>query len=522
MTSMKQIISLVVCCGFFWGFSAQSDSLDVDNIALDSISSTQNQDTVRVVGLKLDPDSLADIGSSLIDENLLLENDILSRWDDVMNDPLKELYEFEEADSLWIANHESIDFSDTVYAERLHDLDLRSPIDYSYNSTVRSFINYYCQKKKHQTALVLGRSKMYFPMFEQILDEFDMPYELKYLAVVESSLRCDATSRMGAKGLWQFMYATGRAYGLEINSYVDERMDPEKATRAACQYLKYLHGLYQDWNLALAAYNAGPGNVNKAIRRSGGKRNYWQIRRYLPRETRSYVPIFTAVSYAFEYANEHQLRALPYAYSFFDTDTVEVFKQVDLRTVATYTGISYSELQLLNPVYKRGIIPLNKKGNTIRLPYEQVAKFWESKESILTEPVVQIPVIQKTKTPKGTLTYYRVRNGDVLGTIAQRHGVSVSQLKQWNNIRGTRIYSGQKLKIYANKAPISGYKKSKTPITASSKPSTGSRYHTIKSGDTLWDIAKLYPGVSVSDLKRWNNHINFRRLKPGQRIVVGK
>ncbi|MEM7161475.1 MAG: LysM peptidoglycan-binding domain-containing protein [Bacteroidota bacterium] len=455
-------------------------------------------------------------------EDVLIDNPTIDLWDEILNDPLKELYEYDEADSAWIGNIQKIEFPDSVFAQRLFELDQRSPITFANNSQVRTMIDVFVNRKKHQTAIMMGRSKMYFPLFEQILDENDMPYELKYLPVIESALRTDARSRMGAMGLWQFMYATGKAYGLDINSYVDERRDPEKSTRAACRYLKYLHGLYDDWSMALAAYNAGPGNVNKAIRRSGGKKNYWQIRRYLPRETRSYVPNFIAMAYAFEYADAHKLRALPYPFSFFETDTLIINKQLSFDAVAKHTGISIKELELLNPVYKRNFIPLNKNGNSFRLPNTYLSKYLEHENTILKEPLIQKAASKKEL--EKDVTYYRVRSGDVLGSIAERYGVGLSQLRAWNNIRGSRIYPGQKLTIYYNKLPA---KSSKTTVAKKTKQKarvdhTGKAYHTVKRGDTLWDIAKLYEGVSVNDLKKWNAHMNFRNMKPGQRIIVKK
>ena len=461
------------------------------------------------------------------DQEVLVDNKTIDIWDEVLNDPLKKLYEYDEADSAWIKSALNVIVSDSIFAQRLFHMDQKSPIHFVNNNSVRTMINVFVNRQKHQTALTLGRSKMYFPLYEQILDENEMPYELKYLSVIESALRPDAHSRMGAKGLWQFMYATGKAYGLDINSYVDERMDPEKSTRAACKYLKYLHGLYNDWNLALAAYNAGPGNVNKAIRRSGGKRDYWQIRRYLPRETRSYVPNFLAMAYTFEYAKEHQLRALPYPIAFYETDTLVVRKQISFANVARHTGMKVSELQLLNPEYKRNIIPMNSQGNVLRIPKAYLDEYFAAENAIAMEPVVQQLVTNyKKSSPKSNrdVTYYRVKSGDVLGTIAEKYGVGLSRLKAWNNIRGSRIHPGQKLTIYYTKMPTYSSKPAVTQTTQKETyaSNTGKQYHTVRMGDTLWDIAKLYNGVSMYDLQKWNSHINFKKMKPGQRIIVKK
>lgn len=515
---MRQVSIFLFCIFFFLSSIAQVDSIKT-GVFKDSIPELEQ--------LKNGIDDLSkEIHTAIIpfieDRDVLIDNKTIDLWDQILNDPLKQLYEYTEADSLWVKNSRPVHFSDSVYAQRLFNMDQISPIHFANNKSVRTMINVFVNRQKHQTGLTLGRSKMYFPLYEQILDENEMPYELKYLSVIESALRPDAHSRMGAKGLWQFMYATGKAYGLDINSYVDERMDPEKATRAACKYLKYLHGLYNDWNLALAAYNAGPGNVNKAIRRSGGKRDYWQIRRYLPRETRSYIPNFIAMAYAFEYADEHELRALPYPYAFYETDTLIVQKQVSFEIVSRYTGISVTDLSLLNPEYKRNIIPLNSKGNVLRIPKEYLDEYWAAEDSIAREPVVQHVVSEKEI--KKDVTYYRVKSGDVLGSIAERYGVGLSKLKSWNNIRGSRIYPGQKLTIYYAKMPVTTKKKT----VHQNKPNevyasnTGSQYHTVRRGDTLWDIAKLYNGISVYDLQRLNSNINFKKMRPGQRIIVKK
>jgi len=515
---MKQIFySLIIL--FSLDAIAQQDSIFFEPVSIDSVK----KEKVNNVGLQeIQAEQPLDIIIYSEDTEILVDNPTIDLWDKTLNDPLKEIYEYTAADSAWISNQPKVVFNDSVYAQRLFDMDQISPITFANNSSVRTMIDVFVNRKKHQTAVNLGRSKMYFPLFEQILDENDMPYELKYLSVIESALRTDARSRMGATGLWQFMYATGKAYGLDINSYVDERMDPEKSTRAACRYLKYLHSLYDDWSLALAAYNAGPGNVNKAIRRSGGKRNYWKIRRYLPRETRSYVPNFIAMAYAFEYADEHQLRALPYPYAFYETDTIIVKKQLSFSSVSKFTGISVKDLSLLNPEYKRNFIPINRNGNVFRLPKKYLSKFWEFENAILSEPIVQ--QVQTQQEIAKDVTYYRVRSGDVLGTIAERHGVGVSQIRAWNNLRGSRIYPGQKLTIYYNKKPVTSSKRTVAKANTSNTKAnyTGKAYHTVRRGDTLWDIAKLYDGVSVSDLKRWNSHINFRNMKPGQRIIVKK
>jgi len=340
-------------------------------------------------------------------------------------------------------------YTDSIYARRLYLLDRETPMDLGYNSTVKGFIDLYARRRKELSSKVLGLSNLYFPLIEETFDRYGIPLELKYLAIVESALNPTARSRVGATGLWQFMYATGKMYGLQSTSYVDDRMDPYKSTEAAAKYLKYLHGLYDDWNLALAAYNSGPGNVNKAIRRSGGKKDFWSISPYLPRETRGYVPAFIAVNYIMNYATEHNVYPEVCQLSFFDCDTIQISKGLRFDQLSAFTGISVEELSRLNPRYKTGVIPENGKKHTLLLPVDKVGVFLANEDSIYAYKKDEAPKeIIEQEEEKIT---YRVRSGDVLGTIARKHGVSVNSIKSWNNIRGTTIYPGQKLIIHVNR-----------------------------------------------------------------------
>jgi membrane-bound lytic murein transglycosylase D len=335
-----------------------------------------------------------------------------------------------------------------VVADRLEILNAESPMDISWNPTVQQYINYYVVKRKMQSGRMLSLSQQYFPLFEEKLDKYNLPLELKYLSVVESALNPQAKSRVGASGLWQFMYATGKAYDLRVNSFVDERMDPEKATEAACQYLKKLYGMYDDWMLALAAYNSGPGNVNKAIRRSGGKRTYWEIRPYLPRETKGYVPSFIAVAYAMNFASDHNIYPSANLLSWYECDTIQLNnKEVRFDQVVAHTSTNMEEIQWLNPMYTKGLVPADGHRYALRLPASVVTEFIQNEALIYShEPEKTLEVTEEEEP-----IIYPVKSGDVLGTIAQKHGVSVSQLKQWNNIRGTLIRPGQKLRIYTDR-----------------------------------------------------------------------
>lgn len=330
----------------------------------------------------------------------------------------------------------------TLIFMRLELLDAETPMDLHPQEVILNYITFYATRRNEQLGRMLGLSQYYFPLFEEYLDKYDVPLELRYLPIVESALNPKARSRVGATGLWQFMYGTGRMFDLKINSYVDERMDPRRSTEAACRYLKKLHGMYNDWSLALAAYNAGPGNVNKAIRRSGGKTTYWEVRNYLPRETRGYVPAFIAVNYLMNFHEEHNIFPVEATCSWAETDTLQVTQQVRFDQVAAFTDMTEEELAWYNPSYRRGVVP---KGGAyeLRLPYSEVDAFITLEDSIRNYKPEAEPEVAEDEP-----IVYSVRSGDVLGTIAERHGVRVSQLKAWNNIRGHMIQVGQKLYIY--------------------------------------------------------------------------
>lgn len=406
-------------------------------------------------------------------------------------------------------------------AHRLKAIDMESPIDLAYRPELESYIHFYTEKRRNQMSRMLDLSQFYFPMFEEHLAKYNLPLELKYLAVVESALNPHARSRVGATGLWQFMYATGKAYGLEVNSYYDERTDPLMATDAACRYLKKLHSLYDDWLLALAAYNAGPGNVNKAIRRSGGKTTYWGIRPYLPRETRGYVPAFIAVNYTMTFATEHNLYPDGMSISLFESDTVLVKDNLRFDQIAAYTNMTEEDLVWLNPLYTKKVIPGSQGAMVLRLFRDECKNYIAFEDSMLNyKPELTEEYVKKSESARGNKTYYTVRSGDVLGVIAQRHGVRVSDLRAWNNLRGNMIRPGQKLTLYgAKNKPKESPKK---PKTSESQISGDYIYHTVRKGDTLWDIAQLYPGVSSTDIERLNPGVNSRNLKLGQKIRIQK
>lgn len=448
------------------------------------------------------------------------------------------------------------DFPDSVYIARLQEIP--SLIDLSYNRLVKNYINVYTVKRREQVEMMLGLSDYYFPMFEEIFDLYDVPYELKYLAIIESALNPRAVSRAGAVGTWQFMYRTGKVYGLRINSLVDERRDPMKATHAAAKFLSDLYGIYGDWTLALAAYNCGPGNVNKAIRRSGGKRDFWEIYYYLPRETRGYVPAFIAATYAMNYYRDHLLQKKTAEFSLY-TDTLMISEKLHLQQVSDVLKIPIKELRDLNPQYRYDIIPAT--GNetyALTIPVIQTSTFIDLQDSIFTyKDSVFFDPAKTTAMPRQHVPGYRaelpadkydkliytVKAGDNLGFIADWYDIRIADLRYWNNINRNIIRTGQKLVIYKPKGSGSRYaglndmtftekqkfagREVQAPALASSAPAEELAdgeflLYTVKPGDTLWDIARKYPGVNESDIARWNNLGTGNRINPGQQLKIKK
>jgi membrane-bound lytic murein transglycosylase D len=418
------------------------------------------------------------------------------------------------------------EFSDSVYCARLNVMNEMSPFHLDCNDQTLSTIKFFTQKRRGFVRVVLGRSKLYFDMFEEKLAEHNMPIELKYLAVIESGLRPQVKSRAGALGLWQFMYRTGLMYGLNENSYIDERMDPELATEAACRYLKKLYEIYNDWNLALAAYNAGPGNVNKAIRRSGNKLTYWEVRPFLPKETQGYVPNFIAAAYLMTYHAEHNIVPMEATVTYNQLDTMCLQKGVHFSSISKLLSIDEEEVKRLNPIYKRDYIPKTDPQQCISLPMPLIGQLvsgidslYEIEYSTFTAPTTPIthtnPVVNNTtptvETPAGSYEYYMVKSGETLGTIASRFGTTVGAIQQMNGLNSTRIYVGQRLKVKAG----SGAATTQTTPT----PTNTAKYYTVRSGDTFGKIAQRH-NKSQTQLKRLNPSVNIDRLSIGQKIRV--
>ncbi len=365
---------------------------------------------------------------------------------------------FKELDAVFLEKIDS-DITETeiptltteVLKERLNYLNSKTPFYVEYNPQLEAIIKRFLKTRKDRYATLMARSKFYFPLIEEQLAKHNIPLEMKYLVVVESALNPNAKSPVGATGLWQFMYQTGKQYGLKVSSYVDERSDVLKATEAACKYLNKLYEIFGDWDLALAAYNSGPGNVNKAIRRSGSK-NYWNMRQFLPRETASYVPLFYATMYLFEFADKHAIQPKKISIQYHQTDTLQVQKQITFDQIMQATSIDKKMLKFLNPQYKIEVIPVIKDRHyTLRLPTNYIGLFVQNEDRIYR--FAELDAAKREKPlPKYTelnnRIRYKVKNGDFLGKIARRYGVSVKKIMRWNGMKSTRLRIGQRLIIY--------------------------------------------------------------------------
>jgi membrane-bound lytic murein transglycosylase D len=448
--------------------------------------------------------------------------------------------------------------SDSLIVSRLQETE--SVIKLSYNSIVKDYIETIINRRPVITEIILGLSAFYFPQFEEILDRFELPIELKYLAIIESALNPRAVSRVGAVGLWQFMYGTAKGLNLQVNSLIDERRDVQKSTEAAARYLKNLWDMYHDWHLVIAAYNCGPGNVNKAINRAGGKTDYWKIYFALPRETREFVPAYIATTYIMNYFREHQLTPL-YPKISLSTDTVIVHKSLNLKQISDNLNINIEALRDLNPMYKRDIVPgTPEKGYPVRMPADLIASFIEKEDTILnykrenlfpgntiTQPATETEYYDIGNIEGKTKISYTVKSGDNPGYIADWFDIPVAELKMWNHISRNMIRAGQKLVIFVPNEKVEYYKKINNlsfiakqelsgykaePVTSAVSAGSGAVaavqatnddnyiYHTVQKGENFWTIAKQYPGVTNTDILQLNNITDERSLRAGQKLKI--
>lgn len=429
--------------------SAQTDHdttrVDLNNLEIVTEEAVNNYDK-PLSALHLDYISDKDSIKFDVPESMMLNIDsLMNNWQS------RTLLQLLESDSVY----EIQPVNDSIYADRLNRL--QTIIQMTYNDVTKQFIERYANRHRRLISNMLGLSTYYMPMIENALDKYNMPQELKYLPIIESAFNPKAVSRVGAKGLWQFMFKTAKSYGLKANSYIDERFDPLKSTHAAIRYLRDLYNFFQSWDLAIAAYNCGPGNVKKAIIRSGGKTNFWQIYRYLPRETRGYIPAFIAANYIMNYYEEHGITpmqpTLPIA-----TDTIHVSKNLHFSQVAELCEIEMEALRAMNPQYIRDIIPGKSETCVLRLPNETITSMLTLGDTIYKHkqeqffPENQLAQLEKSvKLNDGGRSYskrHKVRNGETLSTIARKYGVSVKQIMKANGMRSTRIRAGRYINIY--------------------------------------------------------------------------
>jgi membrane-bound lytic murein transglycosylase D len=420
-------------------------------------------------------------------------------------------------------------YDDYTFQARLAKLDALSPFDLVYNEHVKGFINLYCVRKRESVSRMMGVAQLYYPMFEEVFDRYNLPLELKHLAVIESALIPYAKSKAGATGLWQFMYPTGKMFGLHVTSYVDERCNPYKATVAAAEYLKSLYDMFGDWQMVLAAYNAGPGTITKAIRRSGGKKTYWEIRPFLPTETQGYVPAFIAANYVMSYGPEHNLYPAVPRKTYFEVDTVIVKEQMDFDQLSQALDVSKEEILYFNPQYRKNIIPSG--GNSICLPKNKIGLFLTNEQDIYAALKVQQQgggyVVENIEEVKQSHT---VKPGEKLSTIARKYGVTVADLQSWNYIGKKGLKPGKKLVVYVrtnksqpaklevkpeNNSNVAAAKEKENKTLASTSTYL---YHKVKKGETIYAISKQY-GVSTKTIKALNN-LDSDDLKMGQTLKV--
>ncbi|MFT4599902.1 MAG: membrane-bound lytic murein transglycosylase D [Arenicella sp.] len=465
------------------------------------------------------------------------------RFIEVVENSLFEYYEetwgkeraYEVIDSLGYEDKDRPSFSDSTYVARLNKLNKTTPIDVASNAEMIRVVKYFASKRRRFTSICIGRSKLFFPMYEEYLDKYDMPMELKYLSVIESGLRPTVKSRVGAAGLWQFMYRTGRMFGLDSDSYVDERMNPELATDAACRYLKYLYGMYGDWSIALAAYNAGPGNVNKAIRRSGGKMNYWELRPFLPKETQMYVPNLIAMIYMMNYYPEHNITPAEAKVYKHEVDTVCLKDVVRISYLDSIIGMKEDDFRYLNPTYKTDIIPNTENPQCITLPLEKIGLFLDNEDSIynyektLEKMDLSFVALEKKKR-------HWVKPDETMAKIAKKYDVTVQDIRGWNGMRTSTVYPGQQLTIMLTERKYiegTSSSSSKKPSTSSSSSSSSSsskinysydgsyKYYTLKNGESLWTVSQKL-GIPFGRIQELNKDLDPKRMQPGDKIRVKK
>ncbi len=547
---MRFFLFFVFFIGFFQGVFSQTDAnvriIEAADIPIDTLGiniiDNENNDVILLNQSINNGLAIASIEEKTEPIILTIEVPIFNleddpnlaaidyKWMDLIR-----FYEQFDASSMFVENLPSDnivteELTTEVLKKRLAIIDAKTPFNITYNTDLENLIKSYIKNRSKTISRLMAVSKYYFPLFEEKLDMYDVPLEVKYLAVIESALQPKARSRVGATGLWQFMYETGKQYGLDVSSYIDKRQDPILASEAAAKHLSDLYDIFEDWDLALAAYNSGAGNVNKAIRRAGGQKNYWNIRPYLPRETASYVPIFYATLYLFEYGDAHGIFPDKSAnLQRYEVDSLYLKRTMSFDQINKTTGIDVSLLEFLNPIYKLNIIPYDAVNPYhLVLPKEYIGKFLQNEDLIyayvdaeeakrekpLPENIVAKSVVVDNE--KKTI-YHRVKRGENLGRIAEKYNVSVSNIKKWNRLKNTTVHVNQKLTIYQNGGSPSQSKEI-AHTKNESKPKITT--HTVKKGDTIGEIAEKY-NVKVADIKKWNN-LKSNNVNLGSKLKIHK
>ena len=483
---------------------------EMDSLSLEIMDIYDENEDKSAAGLNPE-DYNAEVSDSLL--NIwYLQQKVSETWDDEY-----------DMDTVKFASN----VPDSVYIERIKAMN--SFIDLPYNNIVRNYIVLYSEKMNERMGQVLGLCSYYMPIIEEIFDNHDIPLELKAMAVIESAMNPSAVSRAGAKGMWQFMYSTAKIYGLDINSFVDERLDPVESAHAAAEYMKDAYNIFGDWNLAIASYNCGAGNVNRAIRRSGGKRAFWDIYPYLPRETRGYVPAFVGALYTMTYYKEHGI--VPKAVEMpVHVDTFKINKMLHFKQVSELVGVPMDELKNLNPQYKHEIIPGNEKEYILRIPYNYTNAFIDHEDSIYAYRKAELLpdymiTVSGGSTPgaatREQITHIVLRNENIY-TIANRYGVTARDIKKWNRLSSNRLPRGKRLKLYVDNGGVllSAQSASKAKAThATSAKQDGYIAHKVKSGESLYSIASKYPGITAQDLRKANK-LRTTTIQPGQVLKI--
>ena len=505
-------------------------------------------------------------------KNSFVKSAVASRVDSLWMKELTnlDLYNNLSADIKTINIDQTVDYElpTALLKERLAAMDAKSPFNIEYNVGLENIIKSFLKYRKKSFERLMGTSEYYFPIFEEALAKQNVPLEIKYLAIVESALNPKAVSKMGATGLWQFMYQTGKQYGLKIDSYIDERSDPLRASDAAAQYMTNMYKMFGDWDLVLASYNSGPGNVTKAIRRSGGQQNYWNIRKNLPRETQGYVPAFLATMYIYEYHKEHGIVPNRAVVKHFATDTIAIKQQMTFKQISDLLDVPVAQLQVLNPSYKLNVIPFYQNENHyLRLPQEKIAVFvsneaeiyayvqheldkrerpFEMQKALVVKDTVNVTVVASKVSE---FKYYKVKKGDNLKSIAVKYNVAVSDIKHWNKLTSSSLASGKSLKIVIGTDSSSALKDTRVALALSDKKGSNqkvdadeikgnkeneikkgvvagpivtnaSQLYVVQKGDNLGMIAKKYE-VTVADIQEWN-HLSNNNVQIGATLQVAK